>query len=93
MKILKAQTASNLRETLFDTLHEVSEGEPRLITHRSGDEVVLISRENLNQILEENDVLKAISKGRAEINSGKGIPHAEVKRRYQEKIKQWRKQK
>ncbi len=93
MKILKVQTATNLREHLFDTLHEVAEGEPQLVTHRSGDEVVLISRENLNQILEENEVLKAIAKGRAEIQSGIGIPQAKVKLQMQDKIKKWRKQK
>ncbi len=93
MKILKVQTASNLRENLFETLHEVSKGEPQLITHRSGDEVVLISRGYLNQLLEENGVLKAIATGRAEIKAGKGVSQVEVEHRMSAKIDQWRKQK
>lgn len=93
MKILKVQTATTLRERLFETLKDVSEGDPQLVTHRSGDEVVMISREKLNRILEENEALKAISKGRHEIQAGLGVSQADVKSRMQKKIKAWRKRK
>ncbi len=90
MKIPKVKSASDLRSNLFETLREVQEGEPQLITHTKGsDGVVLISQTRLNSILEENDVLKAISKGRAEIAAGKGIPQKEVERHMKEKMKKW----
>jgi hypothetical protein len=46
---------------LFETLREVQEGVPQLVTHAKGsDGVVLISQARLNALLEENDVLKAM---------------------------------
>jgi len=90
MKIPKIQTASDLRANLFETLREVQEGDPQLVTHTKGsDGVVLISQARLNSILEENDVLKAVAQGRAEIKAGKGIPQAEVERHMEKKFKQW----
>ena len=92
MKIPKVQSATELRTHLFETLREVQEGDPQLITHTKGsDGVVLISQARLNAILEENDVLKAIAKGRADIKAGKFVSQKEVEGAMQEKFKQWRK--
>lgn len=92
MKIPKIKTATDLRANLFETLREVQDGDPQLVTHTKGsDGVVLISQSRLNAILEENDVLKAISKGRAEIDSGKGISQSKVEQMMKKKFDQWRK--
>lgn len=90
MKIPKTQSASDLRANLFETLREVQEGEPQLITHTKGsDGVVLISQTRLNSILEENDVLKAIAQGRAEIKAGKAVPQKDVERNMEKIFKKW----
>lgn len=94
MKIPKVQSATELRQNLFETLREVQEGEPQLITHTKGsDGVIMISQAKLNAILEENDVLKAITKGRADIASGRFYTQDEVRQRLSRMQAKWRKQK
>src|SRR5260221_9665999 len=59
MKVPKVKSATELRANLFETLREVQEGEPQLVTHTKGsDGVILISQAKLNALLEENDTLK-----------------------------------
>ena len=94
MKIPKTQSASDLRANLFETLREVQEGDPQLITHTKGsDGVVLISQTRLNAILEENDVLKAINNGRADIVAGRVHTMPEMKEHLREMQAKWQKQK
>ena len=94
MKIPKVQSASDLRAHLFETLREVQEGDPQLITHTKGsDGVVLISQARLNAILEENDVLKAINKGRADVASGHVYTMSEMREHLGKMQAKWRKQK
>jgi len=92
MKIPKTQSASDLRANLFETLREVQEGDPQLITHTKGsDGVVLISQARLNALLEENDVLKAINKGRADVAAGRTHTLSEMKEHLREMQAEWRK--
>lgn len=94
MKIPKVQSATELRSKLFETLREVQEGDPQLITHTKGsDGVILISQAKLNAILEENDVLKAIAKGRADIAAGRSYTRDEMKQQLGRMQSKWRKQK
>jgi len=94
MKIPKIQSASDLRAHLFETLREVQEGDPQLITHTKGsDGVVLISQARLNAILEENDVLKAINRGRADAASGDIHSMSEMREHLHKMQAKWRKQK
>ena len=93
MKIPKTQSASDLRANLFETLREVQEGDPQLVTHTKGsDGVVLISQARLNALLEENDVLKAIAKGRADVANGRVHSMPEMKEHLREMQAQWQKQ-
>jgi prevent-host-death family protein len=94
MKIPKTQSASDLRANLFETLREVQEGDPQLITHTKGsDGVVLISQARLNAILEENDVLKAINKGRSDVAAGRVFTMPEMREHLLGMQAKWRKQK
>lgn len=93
MKIPKTQSASDLRANLFETLREVQEGDPQLITHTKGsDGVILISQARLNAILEENDVLKSINKGRTDVAAGQVLSMTEMKESLREMQTKWQKQ-
>ena len=71
----KIKSATTFRTELFDTLREVAEGKPHVITHNQGQPVVLISQEQYDSILDEKEVLKEIAIGTAQIDAGKGISH------------------
>lgn len=90
MKLPKVKTATELRSHLYETLKEVSEGEPQVITHKQGGSVVLISQNDFNTIVYEKEVLSAIAIGRAEIAAGKGIPHDEVVARLKARRVKWK---
>ncbi len=93
MKIPKTKSASDLRANLFETLREVQDGDPQLITHTKGsDGVILISQSRLNAILEENDVLKAINKGRADVTANRVHTISEMKEHLQKMQSKWQKQ-
>ena len=93
MKIPKTQSASDLRANLFETLREVQDGDPQLVTHTKGsDGVILISQSRLNAILEENDVLKAINKGRADVAANRVHTMPEMKEHLQKMQSKWQKQ-
>lgn len=78
MKMPKIKSATELRNSLYETLNEVAHGDPQVITHKRGDAVVLISQEKFNALIDEKDVLREIASGRAELDQGLGIPHADV---------------
>lgn len=93
MKIPKTQSASDLRANLFETLREVQEGDPQLVTHTKGsDGVILISQARLNAILEENDVLKAVNRGRTDVVAGRVHKMSEMKEHLREMQTKWQKQ-
>ena len=92
MKVPKAKSATEFRSNLFETLREVQEGEPQLITHTKGsDGVVLISQAKLNTLLEENDVLKSIAQGRADLASGRTVSLEQATKRIKKLQAKWRK--
>lgn len=92
MKVPKVKSATELRANLFETLRDVQEGETQLITHTKGsDGVILISQAKLNALLEENDTLKSIAQGRADVASGRTVSHAEASSRVKKMQAKWRK--
>ena len=92
MKVPKIKSATELRANLFETLREVQEGEPQLVTHTKGsDGVILISQARLNALLDENDTLKAIAQGRADVTSGRTVSHAAASKRIKKMQAKWRK--
>ena len=92
MKMPKIKSATELRTSLFETLREVQKGEPQLITHTKGtDGVVLISQNSLNALLEENDVLRSIAQGRADVASGQLVSGMTAIKRIKKLQSKWRK--
>lgn len=91
MKMPKVKSATEVRSTLYETLHEVAHGDPQIITHKRGEACVLISAEKFNALIDEKDALKDIAAGLADLDAGLGILHEEIERKQLEKIKKWRK--
>lgn len=75
MGIPKIKSATGFRSELYETLREVGNGVPYLITQKDGDSVVLISQTDYNRLLAEQDVLRNIAAGVADLESGKAVPH------------------
>lgn len=90
MKVPKVKSATELRANLFETLREVQQGEPQLVTHTKGsDGVVLISQTELNALINENDILKSIARGRADVDSGRTISHTAAAKRIRKMQAKW----
>lgn len=88
MGLPKIKTSSELRENLSETFTEVNDGVDHLISHKSGN-VVLISEFNYSKMLNEIDNLKQIALGLSEIDSGKGISHTAAKSKLRSLKKKW----
>ena len=89
MKIPKIKSATEFRNSLYETLNEVAQGDPQLITHKRGEAVVLISQEKFNAMIDEKDVLREIAAGTAELDNGLGIPHDKVVSELKARRKKW----
>ena len=87
----KVKSATHFRANLYDTLKEVSEGQPHIITHNQGEPVVLLSQEEYDNILDEKEVLRKISIGAAEIESGQGISHSNMIKKLRKLQSKWQK--
>lgn len=88
MAIPKIKTSSELREKLAETINEVTQGHEQIITHKSGN-IILISEESYSRLLKENEDLKQIALGISELESGKGISHLEAKKHLNSLMKKW----
>ena len=88
MGLPKIKTSSELRENLSETISEVNGGIDHIISHKSGN-VVLISEANYAKMLKELDDLKQITTGIFEIDTGKGISHTEAKLKLRSFKKKW----
>lgn len=88
MGLPKIKTSSELRENLSETISEVNDGVKHIISHKSGN-VVLISESNYSKMLKELEDLKLIALGISEIDSGKGISHTNAKIKLQSLKKKW----
>jgi prevent-host-death family protein len=90
MSIPKIKKASNFRADLFETLKEVSSGEPQVITHNGGDPVVLIAQSEYNALLERYKLLQEISIGAYQLDTGKGLSHEEALKEIEQMKKEWK---
>lgn len=83
MKIPKIQNATDLRSNLYDTLKEVASGnDPHVITHKGGDEVILLSKRrynNMAQAEQDNHILRAIAEGKEAVEKGDYLNHEDAK--------------
>lgn len=90
MAIPKVKNATQFRETLYDTLKKVAEGEPHLITQKECGPVVLISQKEFDRLTVERETLRAVAIGAAELDGGKHISHGEALRRLKALKSKWR---
>jgi len=90
MGIPKVKNATQFRETLYDTLKRVAEGEAHLITQKESDSVVLISQKQFDRLTEERETLRAMALGAAELDSGKTLTHREVLSRLKALKSEWK---
>ena len=67
-----------LEPNLFETLKDVSNGEKHLVTHNSGDPVVLISQKEYNSLLDKLELLKEISLGAHKLDTEKWVSHEDA---------------
>ena len=90
MSIPKIKKASNFRADLFETLKDVSNGEKHLVTHSSGDPVVLISQKEYNSLLDKFELLKEISLGAHELDNDKWFSHEEALNEFSKLQSKWK---
>jgi len=88
MGIPKIKSVSELRKDLYNSLKEVSEGAPQVVTHKQGEPVVLISQSEFNRLTEENLILRSLEAGHADIRAGRIHSTKDIKN----KLKQRRKE-
>ena len=93
MGIPKIKNVTNFRKDLAEHLEEVSNGETIVVTRPSGKEVVVISKENYAEILYNNEVLKDIAIGRAQVAEGEVTAHDKFKNNFKERMSKWKKRK
>jgi prevent-host-death family protein len=90
MKMPKIKSATDVRKHLYDTLKEVSEGDPQIVTHRQGEAVVLISQRRFNALIEEKEVLEEIALGVADLKAGNTVTHEEALKQLREHQRKWK---
>ena len=92
MGIPKIKNVTNFRKDLAESLEEVSSGETIIVTRPSGKEVVVISKENYDEILYNNQILRDIAIGRQQVAEGKITAHDEFSKKFKDKMSKWKKQ-
>jgi PHD/YefM family antitoxin component YafN of YafNO toxin-antitoxin module len=90
MALPKIKNATQFRENLYETLKNVSDGEPHLITQKDADPVVLISQRQYQKVLEENELLKAIHEGMEDVRAGRVYSHEEMVQHLQKLTSKWK---
>jgi len=86
----KIKNASNFRSELFDTLKDVANGEAHIITHSAGEPIVLIAKSVYDVMLDERELLREVSLGVEELDSGKGISHTDALKRFHKMKARWK---
>jgi PHD/YefM family antitoxin component YafN of YafNO toxin-antitoxin module len=78
MGIPKIKKSSDLRQTLPETLKSVNNGNLHVITHNSGN-VVLISEDNYSELNDKLEYYQEIIAAREQYKKGATFSHDEVK--------------
>ena len=86
----KIKSATALRSDLYETLKEVSNGNPQLITHKQGDPVLLVSKEDYDRLLSESESLRKMAVGLSQIEDRKGLSHKKALQKLKLLKKKWR---
>jgi prevent-host-death family protein len=93
MKMPVIKKATEARNQFYETLKEVASGDPQVIIHKGGDDVIMISKSRYNKIAEENEILRAIAQGRADLEAGRVHSHDHVRSELSKMRAKWQKQK
>lgn len=89
MGLPKVKSSTELRETLSETLSEVNKGSTHIISHKTGN-VVLISENEFSHLLSDLENLKEIALGISELESDKGIEHSKALSKINQMKKKWK---
>ncbi len=87
---LKLKKPTDLRENLFETLEQSSDGVKFLIHHKSGSSV-LQSESAYLDLLEQIETLQSINHGLQDYLDGKIHPHESMKEHLRAYAKKWKK--
>ncbi len=90
MGIPKIISATSLRSELYETLKDVANGESHIITHKQGGPVFLVSKNEFDKILDEKELLKRMTIGLSQIESGEGISHKMALQKLKVLKKKWK---
>lgn len=85
----KVKSSTELRETLSETLSEVNKGSTHIISHKSGN-VVLISEAEFSHLMSDLENLKEIALGISELDAGEGIEHSKALTKISQMKKKWK---
>ena len=75
---LKIKKPTELRESLFETLEQSTQGNTFLIQHKGGNSI-LQNETDYYELLEQVETLKSINRGLQDYMDGKTLSHAEMK--------------
>lgn len=87
--VLKVKKPTELRETLFETLEQSTQGQTFLIQHKGGCTILQNEAEHL-QLIEQLEALKSINRGLQDFIDGKTLSHVDMKlhlKSYAKKVK------
>lgn len=90
MGLPKIKSATNFRDSLYETLKEVAEGESHIVTSKNGRNVVLISLDEYNKLLDECQVLRAIGMGVADLDSERTVTHKQASAKLRKLKSSWK---
>ena len=86
----KIKSATSLRSDLYETLKEVANGEPQIVTHKQGDPVLLVAKEEYDRLLNETENLKKMAIGLSQIENGNGVSHKKALQKLKSLKKKWK---
>ncbi len=86
----KIKSATTLRNELYETLKEVSKGKSQIITHKQGEPVLLVSKEEYDQLLDQNESLRKMAVGLSQIEAGDGVSHKNAVKKLKAIKKKWK---
>ena len=86
----KIKSATSLRNELYETLKEVANGKSHIITHKQGEPVYLMSKDEYDKIIDEKESLRKMTIGLSQIESGEGISHKKAIQKIKALKKKWK---
>jgi prevent-host-death family protein len=90
MGLPKIKSATNFRDSLYETLKDVADGESHIVTSKNGRNVVLISQDEYNKLLDECLVLRAIAAGVADLDSDRMVTHKQAAAKLRKLKSSWK---